>query len=123
VRLIGRCSAAPLLIVCPDGSVPFYNALAADLLGLSLPPRETHIDEARKHYAVVRPDDRAVVAPADRPLARSVAEREPIAATYLVVRDGVQVLCKFTSLPFFDETSDFVGAALYIEPLGQPSSA
>jgi hypothetical protein len=33
------------------------------------------------------------------------------------------VLCKFTSLPFFDETSDFVGAALYVEPLGQPSSA
>jgi hypothetical protein len=58
----------PLMVVCADGSVPFYNTLAGDLLGLPLPARRTDIETAREHYQVLRPIDQALVDPDDRPL-------------------------------------------------------
>jgi len=110
-------STLPVLILGKDRSVPFYNTLAADLLGLPLPPRRSDLDTVRQSYEVLQPDTLKPVEPGRRPIERSIAEREPIAETLIVSSDGTFTLCRFTSLPFFDDSGDFLGAALYIEPL------
>jgi CheY-like chemotaxis protein len=110
-------STVPVVIVGQDRSVPFYNMLAADLLGLPLPAKRTDLDTVRRSYQALDPDTRRPVEPRRRPIERSISEREPIAETFIVARGGTTTLCRFTSLPFFDNSGDFVGAALYIEPL------
>jgi hypothetical protein len=105
------------MILGKDRSVPFYNTLAADLFGLPLPPHPSDLDTVRQSYQVLEPDTRKPVEPGRRPIERSIAEREPIAETLIVSRDGAFTLCRFTSLPFFDSSGDFLGAALYVEPL------
>lgn len=110
-------STLPVLILGKDRSVPFYNTLAADLLGLPLPPHPSDLDTVRQSYQVLEPDTRKPVESGRRPIERSIAEREPIADTLIVSCDGAFTLCRFTSLPFFDSSGDFLGAALYIEPL------
>lgn len=110
-------STLPVMILGKDRSVPFYNTLAADLFGLPLPPHPSDLDTVRQSYQVLEPDTRKPVEPGRRPIERSIAEREPIAETLIVSRDGAFTLCRFTSLPFFDSSGDFLGAALYVEPL------
>lgn len=110
-------STIPVVILGKDRSVPFYNTLAADLLGLPLPPRPSDLDTVRERYEVLEPDTRNPVELSRRPTERSIAEMEPITETLIVRCDGTLTLCRFTSLPFFDSSEEFLGAALYIEPL------
>lgn len=110
-------STTPVMIIGADRSVPFYNTLAADLLGLPLPARPTDLDTVRRSYQVIDPDTRIRIEPTDRPIERSIAEHQPIAATLIVSRNDTDTLCRFTSLPFFDDSAEFLGAALYIEPV------
>lgn len=65
---------------------------------------------------MLRPDDHSPVEFDQRPVAQSARERKPIAETFVVSVDGRKTVCRFTSLPFFDG-DEFLGAALYIEPL------
>lgn len=111
-------STIPVVILGNDRSVPFYNTLAADLFGLPLPPQPNDLDVVRRSCQVLEPDTRKPVEPGRRPIERSIAEREPIAETLIVSREGTSTLCRFTSLPFFDRSGEFLGAALYVEPLG-----
>jgi hypothetical protein len=107
----------PVLILLPDGSVPFYNILAAELLGLPLPPRATNIGSVLDQYDVFRPEDHSAV-PRDQrpvPVAQSRNQHEPVTEALIVSRDQTETLCKFTSVPFFDNNSAYVGAAIYIE--------
>jgi PAS domain S-box-containing protein len=107
----------PVIVVLADGAVPFYNSLAADLLGLPIDSRDTHIDRIVERYQVLRPHDQSPVDLDQRPVTQSARERKPIAETYLVRVDASKTLCRFTSLPFFDDDNEFLGAALYIEPV------
>jgi CheY-like chemotaxis protein len=110
-------NTTPLVILGADRSVPFYNTLAADLLGLPLPYQPTDLDTVRRSYQSLEPHSRIPLEPDRRPIERSIAEREPIAETLIVSRSGASTLCRFTSLPFFDSSGEFIGAALYIQPL------
>jgi len=112
-------TTTPVIVVGSDGSVPFYNTLAADLLGLPLDHPDAHIDRVREHYQLLRLDDHTAVDPDDRPLAQAARRHEPIAETYLVSVQGTETACRFTSLPFFDDAGKYLGAALYIEPIGR----
>lgn len=107
----------PLVVLAADRSVPFYNSLAADLLGLPIPYQPTDLDTVRRSYQSLEPHSRIPLDVVDRPIERSIVEREPIAETVIVSREGTSALCRFTSLPFFDSSGEFLGAALYIQPL------
>jgi PAS domain S-box-containing protein len=111
-------TTTPVIIVGSDGSVPFYNTLAAELLGLPLDHRDTHIDRVRDHYQLLRLDDHTPVDPDERPIAQAAQRHEPISETYLVSVQDTETPCRFTSLPFFDNAGEYLGAALYIEPIG-----
>ena len=112
-------STTPVVIIAADRSVPFYNTLAANLLGLPLPARPTELDAVSHRYQVLDPDSRTPIEPAARPIERSIAERRTIVATLILSRSGTSSLCRFTSLPFFDGSGGFLGAALYIEPIAE----
>ena len=80
--------ATPTLVVSPDGTVPFYNLAAADLLGLPSPPRRSHIDILRRYFETLRsdgapdPDQRTTAVPGDlAPASRSVRWCSSLAAT------------------------------------------
>lgn len=118
--LTGRATT-PLIIVGADGRVPFYNSHAGELLGLPLPPRETDVDTVRQRYRVLRPDDHTPVEPDQRPIDRSAREHEPVTETLIVFRNGTETLCRFTSIPFHNDRSQFMGAALHVEPLADLS--
>jgi CheY-like chemotaxis protein len=117
VTAVTARSTTPILILGSDRSVPFYNTLAAELFGLPLPAAPSDIDTLRDNYDVLDPRTLIPVERQQRPIERSIAEREPVTATLVVSRSGKATLCRFTSLPFFDTSREFLGAALYVEPI------
>ncbi len=111
--------AVPVLLVRVDGTVAFYNSLAAGVLGLPLPSRPLHIDALRRSYDVLDPDDRRSVPHAERPLERSFRARETISEALIVAHGEARKLCTFSSVPYFDDDGELLGAALYVEPVAE----
>ena len=66
-----------VVIARADGSVPFYDARAADELGLPYPPREVDLDHLRDAYETLR-EDGSPLRPDERPIARALRERRTI---------------------------------------------
>jgi CheY-like chemotaxis protein len=107
----------PMFLVLPDGAVPFYNSLAADLLGLPLPVVATTIDALRTHFDILHPD-RTPMAVEERLMYRAIAARAPM-TEIVVVRVGRRhTTCRAAAVPFFATHDDLIGTAIYFEILG-----
>ncbi|HEY0416163.1 MAG TPA: response regulator transcription factor [Gaiellaceae bacterium] len=114
--LAGRRSQ-PMFLVLPDGGVPFYNALAADLLGLPLPARAATIDGLRAHFDILRPD-RTPMAVEDRLMYRAIDAHEPLTEIVVVKVRARETTCRAAAVPFFSTDGRPVGTAIYFEVLG-----
>jgi CheY-like chemotaxis protein len=101
-----------LVVVRPDGCVPFYDARAAEALGLPYPAREISLAHLRDCYEALRPDGRPYP-PEERPIARALRERKPIEARFGLRRDGQITVYESKAIPFFDERGNLLGAAHY----------
>jgi PAS domain S-box-containing protein len=104
------------LVVSPDGSVPFYNLAAAELLGLPLPARRSHIDILRQYYQVLRPDGTPVPT-RERPLYQAIRAQQPVTEIVLVSHGDTRTAARSAVAPFFFNDGSFAGATLYFEPL------
>jgi hypothetical protein len=111
--LTARRSQA-MFLVLPDGMVPFYNSLAADLLGLPLPAEEAHIDLLRRHFEILRPDGTPMPVP-DRLMYRAISEHAPLTETVVVAVGDRRTTCRAAAVPFFASDSSYVGVAIYFE--------
>lgn len=107
----------PMFLVLPDGSVPFYNTLAADLLGLPLPVRPTTIDELRTHFDILRPD-RTPMPVRDRLMYRAIDAHTPLTEIVVVSVDRRHSTCRAAAVPFFAGDDEPIGTAIYFEILG-----
>ncbi len=116
VSALAARGGQPVVVVRPDGSVPFYNELAAELLGLPLPALPSHIDELRRNYDVLDLDG-TPRPPDDRPSSRAIASHRPLSEVVLLARNGTRLETEVTVLPFFGEGGAFAGAAVYFRPL------
>jgi PAS domain S-box-containing protein len=106
----------PTLVIKPDGTVPFYNVAAAELLGLPLPPRRSHIDILREYYQILRLDG-TLVPTRERPLYRAIRLRKPVTELVLVSRGDTRTAARSAVAPFFSSEGTFAGATLYFEPI------
>lgn len=104
------------LVIEPDGTVPFYNVVAAELLGLPLPPRRSHIDILREYYDILRPDG-TLVPTRERPLYRAIRVRKPVTELVLVRHGDTCTAARSAVAPFFSNDGTFAGATLYFEPI------
>ena len=114
--LISHGGSTPILVVSPDGAVPFYNLAAADLLGLPVPPRASHIDILRRYYDVFHPDGAPLPA-RERPLYQAIRAQQPVSELLLVGHGEARVLARCAVAPFFANDGNFAGATIYFEPL------
>jgi CheY-like chemotaxis protein len=110
----------PMFLVLRDGAVPFYNTLAADLLGLPLPARATDIDSLRSHFEILRPD-RTPMAIGDRLMYRAIDAHTPLTEIVVVRVGDRETTCRAAAVPFFTADSTHVGTAIYFDPVGQAS--
>jgi CheY-like chemotaxis protein len=106
----------PMFIVLPDGTVPFYNGLAADLLGLPMPPERSDIDSLREHFDILRLDGTPIPVE-QRLMYRAIAAHEPLAEAVIVEQGGRRTTTRAAVLPFFGTDGSFVGAAVYFDPV------
>ena len=107
----------PMFLVLPDGTVPFYNTLAAELLALPLPAEPSHIDSLRNHFQILRPD-RTPMAVHERLMYRAIDAREPLTEIVVVQVGDRETPCRAAAVPFFSDDSTHVTVAIYFEPLG-----
>jgi CheY-like chemotaxis protein len=107
----------PMFLVLPDGAVPFYNTLAADLLGLPLPVEPTTIDALRTHFDILRPD-RTPMAVQDRLMYRAIEARTPLTEIVVVQVGHQHTTCRAAAVPFFAAENHHIGTAIYFETLG-----
>ena len=114
--LISHGGSTPTIVVSPDGTVPFYNVAAAELLGLPLPPHPSHIDILRRHYDIFHLDGTPVPA-RERPLYRAIRARQPMSELTLVGHGQTRTPARSSVAPFFDNHGTFAGATIYFEPL------
>jgi CheY-like chemotaxis protein len=105
----------PMFLVLRDGTVPFYNALAADLLGLPLPVAATTIDELRTHFDILRPDRTPMAVP-DRLMYRAIDAHVPLTELVVVRVGDRDTSCRAGAVPFF-ATDRHIGTAIYFEIL------
>jgi CheY-like chemotaxis protein len=106
----------PVFIVLPDGQVPFYNGLAADLLGLPMPQQPSHIDQLRTHFDILHPDGTPMPV-RDRLMYRAIDAQQPLSEVVVVARGDDRTRARAAVLPFFHSDGEFVGAAVYFEPM------
>lgn len=113
--LAGKTTAGAV-VAGPDGDVRFYNGIAAELLGLPLPPVAMTLEELRGYYT---PEDAQgqAVAPADRPFMRVFANRQRAHGTISVPRGGRRLHLSVDVVPFFDDEDELIGAAAYLHPI------
>jgi len=107
----------PMFLVMRDGSVPFYNALAADLLGLPLPAEESDIDGLRGHFEILRPD-RTPMPVHERLMYRAIDAHTPLTEIVVVQVGERQTTCRAAAVPFFAEDGAHLATAIYFEQLG-----
>jgi CheY-like chemotaxis protein len=106
-----------MFLALPDGSVPFYNSLAADLLGLPLATPDTRLDELRKQFEILRPDGESMPVP-KRLMYRAIAVREPLTEHVVVAVGDRRTPCRAAAIPFFAGDGTHIGVAIYFERLG-----
>ena len=106
-----------MFLVLPDGTVPFYNTLAADLLSLPLPVQPTTIDALRTHFDILRPDY-TVMAVEDRLMYRAIDAHTPLTEIVVVQVGRRQTTCRAAAIPFFAGEDHHIGTAIYFEILG-----
>ncbi|HZU19801.1 MAG TPA: response regulator transcription factor [Gaiellaceae bacterium] len=107
----------PMFLVLPDGAVPFYNTLAADLLGLPLPVEATTIDDLRTHFDILRPDH-TPMAVEDRLMYRAIDAHTPLTEIVVVQVGSRHTTCRAAAVPFFAAEDHHIGTAIYFEILG-----
>jgi CheY-like chemotaxis protein len=112
-------SSQPMFLVLPNGEVPFYNVLAADLLGLPLPARPSTIDALRSHFNILRPDG-TLMAVGDRLMYRAIAAHSPLTEIVIVEVGERQSTCRAAAVPFFAGDQSHVATAIYFEQV-EPS--
>jgi len=105
----------PMFLVLADGRVPFYNTLAADLLGLPVPMEPTTIDGLRMHFEILRPDH-TPMAVQDRLMYRAIDAHEPLTEVVIVSAAGHETTARAAAVPFFATDGSYVGTAIYFEP-------
>jgi CheY-like chemotaxis protein len=109
-------SSQPMFLVLADGSVPFYNALAAELLDLPLPVEPSTIDALRGHFEILRPDGTPMPVP-ERLMYRAIGAHTPLTETVIVAVGGRHTLAEAAAIPFFANDDSYVGTAIYFQPL------
>jgi two-component system response regulator DesR len=110
-----------VLIVARDGSIPFYNRLAASLLRLPWPSEVGSLSALRARLEIV--DEEGLPREiGELPLERALAERVAAIAdvTCRFVEDGTVARLTMASLPFFSPTGDFTGVGNYLVPRTGP---
>jgi CheY-like chemotaxis protein len=105
-----------MFLALPDGSVPFYNSLAADLLGLPPATRKAHLDDLRRNFEILRPDGTSVPVP-ERLMYRAIAAHEPLTEHVVVAVGDRRTRCRAAAIPFFAGDGTHVGVAIYFERL------
>jgi CheY-like chemotaxis protein len=103
-----------MFLALPDGSVPFYNSLAADLLGLPPATANAQLDDLRKNFEILRPDGTAMAVP-DRLMYRAIAAHEPLTEHVVVAVGDRRTPCRAAAIPFFAADGTHVGVAIYFE--------
>jgi CheY-like chemotaxis protein len=106
-----------MFLALPNGSVPFYNSLAADLLGLPLATADAHLDDLRTHFEILRPDGTSMPVP-ERLMYRAIAAHEPLTEHVVVAVGERRTSCRAAAIPFFAGDGTHVGVAIYFEQLG-----
>ncbi len=114
--LTARASQA-MFLVLPEGTVPFYNSLAADLLDLPLPAQPAHLDELRNHFRILRPDGTDMPVP-ERLMYRAIDARTPLTEPVVVAVGERRTRCRAAAIPFYAADGSHVGVAIYFEQLG-----
>jgi len=109
----------PMFLVLPNGDVPFYNVLAADLLGLPVPVRPSTIDKLRGHFNILRPDG-SLMEVEDRLMYRAIAAQTPLTEIVVVEVGDRQTTCRAAAVPFFADGRRHVATAIYFEPVETP---
>jgi DNA-binding NarL/FixJ family response regulator len=112
VTALQKAQGDGVVVVRADGTIPFYNARAAEDLGLPYPARETNLAQLRDAYAV-HGIGGTPLPPELRPIAIALREGRPVEMAVEVDRGGVTVRLETNALPFFDERGDVLGAAHY----------
>jgi CheY-like chemotaxis protein len=108
-------ASQPMFLVLADGSVPFYNSLAAELLDLPLPVEPSNIDALRGHFEILRPDRTPMPVP-ERLMYRAIGAHTPLTETVVVAVQGRETPAQAAAIPFFANDS-YVGTAIYFQPL------
>jgi hypothetical protein len=112
--LTARRSQA-MFLVLPDGTVPFYNNLAADLLDLPMPPQASDIDSLRTHFEILRPDGTLMPVP-ERLMYRAIDAHSPLQEDVIVDAHQHRTPARAAVVPFFAHDDAYVGSAIYFEP-------
>jgi CheY-like chemotaxis protein len=100
-----------------DGNVVFYDSRAAEILGLTFPPRPTPYSELRARVQNLFADGSP--RPLDeRPIFRVLSERRPIRDVVFSRRGDELIAWASRAVPLFDGDSAFVAAAIYWAELG-----
>ena len=107
----------PMFLVLTDGTVPFYNTLAADLLNLPVPAQATTIDALRTHFDILRPDY-TVMAVEDRLMYRAINAHTPLTEIVIVQVGSRHTTCRAAAIPYFATDDQHIGTAIYFEILG-----
>jgi CheY-like chemotaxis protein len=106
----------PMFLVLPNGEVPFYNVLAADLLGLPVPALPSTIDKLREHFDILRPDGSRMEVE-DRLMYRAIAAQTPLSEIVVVDVGDRRTTCRAAAIPFFADDQRHVATAIYFEPV------
>jgi CheY-like chemotaxis protein len=111
-------SSQPMFLVLADGSVPFYNALAAELLDLPFPVEPSTIDGLREHFEILRPDRTLMPVP-DRLMYRAIGAHTPLTEKVIVAVGDRETPADAAAIPFFASDDSYVGTAIYFQPLDE----
>jgi CheY-like chemotaxis protein len=109
-------SSQPMFLVLADGSVPFYNALAATLLDLPFPVEPSTIDALRGHFEILRPDGTPMPVP-ERLMYRAIGAHTPLTEAVIVAVAGRETHAEAAAIPFFANDDSYVGTAIYFQPV------
>jgi CheY-like chemotaxis protein len=104
-----------VLIVAADGTIPFYNGIAASVLHLPLPAQRLSLSTLGERVRVV--DEHGLPhgieeLPLSRALSARVATRASVTCEYIA--DGSQARFEMASLPFFSPGGEFIGVGNYL---------